>query len=207
MEKRTKKILLVSGTLLLVGGAFWLWWRNRKPKEEENVPLATDDSGTSTVTTPSGNVATGSGPSDVRAFQDWMDKNHPNWVKGKNLNKGSGYGTYGPSTQAAWNTYKAEYQKGSAPTNTVNPSVKPIFVPAKDVLSSDINGAYKKTIYAGGEVKVFNMGNELAFTVKKGDYIGLVTSARVSGSQFIIYILKNNVKYYLQSPNVLVKTK
>ena len=38
-----------------------------------------------------------------------MDQNHPNWVNGKNLNKGGGYGKFGPSTNAAWNKYKNEY--------------------------------------------------------------------------------------------------
>jgi len=50
----------------------------------------------------------------VKKFQDWMDINHPNWVKGKNLNKGGGYGKFGPSTNAAWKKYKDEYLKGSS---------------------------------------------------------------------------------------------
>ena len=50
---------------------------------------------------------------NVKDFQDWMDINHPNWVKGKNLNKGGGYGKFGPSTSAAWRKYKNEYLGGS----------------------------------------------------------------------------------------------
>jgi hypothetical protein len=50
----------------------------------------------------------------VKKFQDWMDTNHSNWVKGnKNLNKGGGYGKFGPSTSAAWKKYKDEYLGGS----------------------------------------------------------------------------------------------
>ena len=49
----------------------------------------------------------------VKKFQDWMDINHPNWVKGKNLNKGGGYGKFGPSTSNAWAKYKNEYLGGS----------------------------------------------------------------------------------------------
>jgi hypothetical protein len=57
----------------------------------------------------------------IKAFQDWMDSNHPNWVgctdsactNGKNLNKGKGYGTFGPSTTKAWskwgNDFNAQY--------------------------------------------------------------------------------------------------
>ena len=51
---------------------------------------------------------------NVKDFQDWMDINHPNWVKGnKNLNKGGGYGKFGPSTSNAWVKYKNEYLGGS----------------------------------------------------------------------------------------------
>jgi hypothetical protein len=53
----------------------------------------------------------------IKAFQNWMDIKHPNWVgannadlsNGKNLNKGSGYGNYGPSTQKANKRYGAEF--------------------------------------------------------------------------------------------------
>jgi hypothetical protein len=45
----------------------------------------------------------------VKKFQDWMDANHPNWVKGKNLNKAGGYGKFGPNTNKAWGKYKNEY--------------------------------------------------------------------------------------------------
>ena len=50
-----------------------------------------------------------SSTTEVRAFQDWMDAKHPNWVNGSNLNKGSGYGTFGPSTSKAWASYGTEY--------------------------------------------------------------------------------------------------
>lgn len=61
----------------------------------------------------------------TKDFQDWMDTNHPNWVgctdnactNGKNLNKGKGYGAFGPSTTKAWNLYdndfNAQYKKKS----------------------------------------------------------------------------------------------
>jgi hypothetical protein len=53
----------------------------------------------------------------IKAFQNWMDIKHPNWVgannadlsNGKNLNKGSGYGNYGTSTQKANKRYGAEF--------------------------------------------------------------------------------------------------
>lgn len=53
----------------------------------------------------------------IKAFQNWMDIKHPNWVgatnadlsNGKNLNKGAGYGKYGSSTQKANKRYGAEF--------------------------------------------------------------------------------------------------
>ena len=50
-------------------------------------------------------------PQDVKQFQDWLDINHPNWIKGGKLNKGRGYGTFGPNTTKAWGLYKNEYTK------------------------------------------------------------------------------------------------
>lgn len=49
----------------------------------------------------------------IKAFQDWLDAKAIKWVgatnkelnNGKLLNKGSGYGTFGPSTVKAWGKY------------------------------------------------------------------------------------------------------
>ena len=44
----------------------------------------------------------------VKLFQDWLDVNAQGWATGFTkgvLNKGSGYGTFGPRTQKAWSTY------------------------------------------------------------------------------------------------------
>jgi len=65
---------------------------------------------------------------EVKKFQDYMDTIGP-WVKSPSggyvkLNKGRGYGTFGPNTQAAWRVYKDRYMasqgggaNASAPTN------------------------------------------------------------------------------------------
>ena len=45
----------------------------------------------------------------VKAFQDWLDINHPKWVNGKNLNKGDGYGNLGPKTKKQWSLYSWDY--------------------------------------------------------------------------------------------------
>jgi hypothetical protein len=54
---------------------------------------------------------------EIKDFQDWMDKNHPDWIKDAdgnfvNLNQGKGYGVYGPKTRDAWAQYAKEYKKG-----------------------------------------------------------------------------------------------
>jgi hypothetical protein len=69
----------------------------------------------------------------VKKFQNWMDSNHPNWVKGsKNLNKGGGYGKFGPSTSAAWSKYKNEYLGGSKTTDNTNYPVNKMMAGTKD---------------------------------------------------------------------------
>jgi hypothetical protein len=50
-----------------------------------------------------------------------MDGNHKNWVRGKNLNHGGGYGNFGPMTSKAWNQWGKDYndeQNPPAPVNT-----------------------------------------------------------------------------------------
>jgi hypothetical protein len=50
-------------------------------------------------------------PKDVKVFQDWLDANYPNWLNGRKLNKGRGYGTFGPYTKKAWSQYKSKYKE------------------------------------------------------------------------------------------------
>jgi len=50
---------------------------------------------------------------EIKAFQDYMDTVGP-WVKSSSgkyvkLNKGGGYGTFGPNTSAAWNAYGEDF--------------------------------------------------------------------------------------------------
>ena len=50
------------------------------------------------------------GPKNTKDFQDWLDVNQPTWLKGKSLNKGVGYGTYGDNTTAAYKKYGSDYE-------------------------------------------------------------------------------------------------
>ena len=69
----------------------------------------------------------------VQKFQDWLDKTHPGWHDKYNT-LGSvvsrGYGTFGPRTNKAWNTYKTEYLGGTSVTT--NPFAKDTKVSSDD---------------------------------------------------------------------------
>ena len=125
-KKTVLIIIVIIVAVILLSVASWLIYKKffKKPTEEL-IPLATDDTGVK----PTVNPTVAGGPSDVKAFQDWMDIEHPNWVKGKNLNKGSGYGTYGPSTQAAWALWKDAFLKPAKLESSVNPYLTPFSAP------------------------------------------------------------------------------
>ena len=46
----------------------------------------------------------------IKEFQNWMDTKHPGWVNGKSLKKGSGYGSWGSSSEEAWKKYCSEFK-------------------------------------------------------------------------------------------------
>jgi len=57
--------------------------------------------------------ASGDLPKNIKHFQDWMDKIHPNWLNdGTNLNKNvsKGYGTGGKQTKNAYAKYGQSYE-------------------------------------------------------------------------------------------------
>jgi hypothetical protein len=121
MKDRTKRILLIGGSMLILGGVayYFLVYRPNHPKggDEDNpseTPPADEALTDSVVSSSSSNVPSELNTIDkIKAFQDWMDTIGP-WVKGadgkyKLLNKGAGYGKFGPSTSAAWSFYKKSY--------------------------------------------------------------------------------------------------
>ena len=148
MKDTTKRYLLIGGSVLVLGGvAYWFYNKAKKKKEQQAAEAAAAAAAAAAivaaaVTQPpvTGNFGEGGGatvvdvptsaPAElnttdkIKAFQDWMDTIGP-WVKnsaGKyaKLNKGVGYGSYGPSTQAAWNGYKDRYLSPSANTTEYN---------------------------------------------------------------------------------------
>ena len=140
-----KKALIwiaIASTVLIGGGiAWWAYSKNKNKdlsggkinrdkatgeiidtkKDEDGKPLST------TPTPPSGGSNTYTPPppsvdnpfksaTDIKAFQDWLDKVHPNWINnGGGLHGGGGYGSFGSKTQKAWSDYGTEYNTASAP--------------------------------------------------------------------------------------------
>ena len=94
---------------------------NEGPADDE-VPVdntkPVDNTPTNTATPVIGDL---NSPDKVRAFQNWMDTNHPNWAYSKKYNRNYsvkrrpnyGYGNLGPNTKKAWNNseYKNAYLK------------------------------------------------------------------------------------------------
>lgn len=76
-------------------------------------------------------------PNNVKTFQDWMDTNNPNWLStGKSLNKGTGYGNYGPNTQKAVGTNFEAFKTSLLPAETPAPTSAPTDYGAGDFLAA-----------------------------------------------------------------------
>jgi hypothetical protein len=114
MEKGTKKALLISSALLLVGGGIYLWFRNR-PKTEEN-PTEENTGGTSTGSTSDSSVSNTpavSKPNNVLAFQKFANsKGYSPKLKED--------GAWGPKTSAAWTALAADYNKSIGVVDTMS---------------------------------------------------------------------------------------
>jgi hypothetical protein len=140
MEQATKKKILIGGSVVVIlGVAGYFAYRYFKNKKEEEKKKAeelaaaaaaaaassgTSSSGASTGVSSSSSFGPFKSSDEVKAFQDWMDQKYPTWLKGKKLNKGSGYGSYGPSTSSAWNTYGAEWQKSTTTNPVLEDAIK-----------------------------------------------------------------------------------
>lgn len=133
MNTKSKNGLLIFGSVVALGAvALYLYKRAKMKKnlqgggtdgstakepssQPESSPQGQQQPKPSEKKTPA--TATGLSSlskSQVQAFQDWMDQNHPNWVNGKNLNRGAGYGTKGPATTKAFAKYGAEWRNSKS---------------------------------------------------------------------------------------------
>jgi hypothetical protein len=148
MANQKNKILVIGSVLALAGVAFYLFRKKKvtegaapaapspdapAPESKTETPQAQPQKQSPKKSAPVSDVP----PTGVvKAFQDWMDINHPNWVNGKNLNKGSGYGNFGPSTKAAWAKYAMAFRQG-----------KPTYVPT--MLGSNYENAINLLVSKG----------------------------------------------------------
>jgi len=119
MDKKTRNTLiglLIGGGLAY--GAYMLYRRRQQQQPAiDTLPPATLPP-TLPPVTPVISTNPFANADEIKAFQDWLDKNKSGWLNGGNLNKGAGYGNFGPKTAAAYNTYKDEYAKPVAPNQT-----------------------------------------------------------------------------------------
>jgi len=122
MKDSTKRLLLIGGSLVVIGGVVYYFMKQSSSDlgSDDSDETVTEDDGEAQVspTQPGGSqvklpVELNS-PDKVKRFQDFMDSIGA-WVKGtdgkyKKLNKGTGYGTPGPSTKAAFTVYGDLYR-------------------------------------------------------------------------------------------------
>lgn len=141
MEQSKKRKILIWGSVLVIAsvGGFLLAKYLKKKKEEEERKKAEADAAAAAAAAAaaqssggggSGSAGGGSSKStpfksadEIKAFQDWLDTKYPTWLNGGKLNKGSGYGTFGPSTSSAYTTYGAEWKKISDTTKKFEDAV------------------------------------------------------------------------------------
>jgi hypothetical protein len=121
MESKTKRLLLIGGSVVVIAGVAWYLFGKKKGVEEgdEDIDAAATDEATPTVTptpatTPVALPVELNSMDKVKKFQDFMDSIGP-WLKGsdgkyKKLSKGTGYGIAGPSTRAVFNVYGDLYR-------------------------------------------------------------------------------------------------
>jgi hypothetical protein len=151
MKDSTKRLLLIGGSLVVIGGVIYYFYSRSKPSgsdnEDETPPV--DES---TIVNPGGDGDGGGGGGStvittptalntvekIKAFQDWMDKNHPLWIKDtdgkyKNIRVGTasepnrhvggkGYGIYGPSTKSAFTLFGSSYSPSTVGGGTTIPA-------------------------------------------------------------------------------------
>ena len=123
MESKTKRLLLIGGSVVVIAGVAWYLYSKNKSTDASDEPIVDENT---LDTKPASNTSPNDNPNkpqlpvelrnlaDVKKFQDFMDSIGP-WVKGidgkyKKLNKGAGYGIAGPSTVGAFTVYGDLYR-------------------------------------------------------------------------------------------------
>jgi hypothetical protein len=94
---------------------------------------------------------------EVKAFQDFLDDNYPTWYLSGKLNKGQGYGTFGPNTTKAW--YQNEkvrtdwFNKKNSYLTTTGKSKLEFYKPQRQVSYRDATTVVKPQVLSPEELK------------------------------------------------------
>lgn len=141
----------------------------------------------------------GKNTNQVKAFQDWLDASGIKWVKATNsarnngsfLKKGSGYGTYGQSTNNAYKVYGSQWESsvvgGSSPVSipsssntqqsqsSTPPSASAVPPTSTNIDSMKKKGfSWDKTKGAWTKIQGFwGKLDDIGILGKAGDYFGL----------------------------------
>jgi hypothetical protein len=143
----------------------------------------------------------------VKKFQDWMDTNYPTWLKGKKLDKKGGYGTRGPSTKSAWDSYGVQYEKAQKVADTRSKFKEGQFVTAKrqfiGYASNLRNGKWVSTDGTGVRLpqKTYNATADLGYVkaILNNGYIILTVPREIGptyGTRIYteIFVSPNNIE-------------
>jgi hypothetical protein len=123
MNDKTKNILLIGGSLIVIGGVAYYLYRQAHPKAPKAGDKPAGDVPKDVPAPVPAEVAEAPKQSlpdeintveKIKKFQDFMDSIKP-WIKNadgtfKKLNKGTGYGSFGPATKAAFDKYADLYR-------------------------------------------------------------------------------------------------
>jgi hypothetical protein len=152
---------------------------------------------------------------NVKTFQDWMDTNNPNWLStGKSLDKGTGYGNYGPNTQKAAKDNFEAFKTSLLPAETPAPAAVSTDYGAEDFLATfnteDTPDANASTIVAntGETAKTDAKGKEPSKFMKAlegnmpavgdltklfGNYLGMTAGIKTAAEQRSTDVTHRNV--------------
>ncbi len=198
MEK--KKALIIAGIVtgsilsLIIGVVIFI------PKIKAYIQLKKDEKLPDEVNPPPVNTnppAPSANPigdiTQVKAFQDWMDSKHPNWLNnGKNLNKGAGYGNYGSQTSGAWYKYGSEYKK---PVTVAGASGfkygDKLYFKEGLAFSTAYSYPSKQTQYQLGRIQPSGLSNIAVFTKDSSVKGWIITKAIVHGYDNTVKTIDN----------------
>lgn len=157
MEAKTKKRLIIwfsVGSILAIGGFFtikhFIAKKAEKKRLEDEAVALMDSQSTNVDSTNVGSTNVGSTnagstidrPSDIKAFQDWMDKQGKGWISSNGkwvlLNKGGGYGSFGPATRQAWKVYGSQFLANPQSSSTT--AITDKLAKLKTFIPGSVNG-------------------------------------------------------------------